>query len=109
MKEFCQGMERACDPESVFAQITEAARHLGFEQCAYAARRPLPLASPRIALLSNYDPRWQKRYLDAGYLAIDPTVAHAWRSVEPIVWSDQLFRGAAQMWEKARSFELVMG
>jgi LuxR family transcriptional regulator len=99
----------ASSAECIFAHVAEAARRLGFEQCAYGVRRPLPLARPRILLLNNYDPRWKQRYLDAKYLGIDPIVAHGGRSVEPVVWTDDLFRGCAQMWDEARAFGLAVG
>lgn len=109
MEDFCHGLGRARSAESMFEWIAEAARHLGFERCAYGVRRPLPLAQPRALLLNNYDPRWQQRYLSAGYLSTDPIVAHGERSVEPVVWSEELFRGFPQMWDEARSFGIEVG
>lgn len=109
MEDFCHDMGAARSAESIFARIAEAAWHLGFERCAYGVRRPLPLARPKILLLNNYDPRWQQRYLSAGYLGTDPTVAHGGQSVEPVVWTDELFCGCSQLWDEARSFGLAVG
>jgi DNA-binding CsgD family transcriptional regulator len=97
------------EAKCVFEQIGESARRLGFEQCAYGFRHPLPFTNPRTHLINNYDPRWWRRYEDAHYLAIDPTVLHAVRSHEPVLWSDELFRAAPQLWAEARSFGLRVG
>ena len=44
-----------------------------------------------------------------GYLDVDPTVRIGRRSNFPIVWSDEIFRGAPQFWSEARSFGLTVG
>lgn len=102
-------LNRAHGADALFAQIVESARRLGFDRCAYGLRLPLPFTNPRTYLLNNYDPCWQHRYVDAGYLAIDPTVHHGRHSHVPIVWTDELFRRAPQFWEEAGSFGLRVG
>lgn len=109
MEKFCHDMNGAQDADRIFACVAEAGEALGFERCAYGARRSLPMARPRTVLLNNYDPRWQHRYVQAGYLAIDPVVAHGGSRVEPLVWSDHLFKESETMWEEARAFGLVVG
>jgi DNA-binding CsgD family transcriptional regulator len=95
--------------EDAFAQIALAARELGFEHCAYGLRLPLSFTNPKTLILSSYDRGWSERYLEAGYLHTDPTVAHGTRSAQPVVWSNKLFERAPQMWEEARSFGLRVG
>ncbi len=102
-------LSRARGADALFAQIVESARRLGFDQCAYGLRLPLPFTNPRTYLINNYDPRWQHRYVDAGYLAIDPTVRQGQHSQIPIVWTDELFRRTPQFWEEASSFGLRVG
>ncbi|MGR4870289.1 LuxR family transcriptional regulator [Variovorax sp. LARHSF232] len=109
MEHFCHGLDSASDAEDIFGCVVRAAAALGFEHCAYGARRPLPMARPRTLLLNSYDSRWQHRYVAAGYLAIDPVVAHGGRHAEPVIWSDALFRRSPQMWEEARGFGLAVG
>lgn len=109
MSDICQGLAQARDAQEVFAQVALATRHLGFERCAYGVRYPLPLARPKFALLNDYSAQWQRRYQEAGYLRIDPTVAHGARSLEPVVWTDALFRDARQMWDEARDAGLAVG
>ncbi|HEX7635622.1 MAG TPA: autoinducer binding domain-containing protein, partial [Noviherbaspirillum sp.] len=44
-----------------------------------------------------------------GYLQVDPTVQHALKSTLPVVWSNELFEPAQEMWEEARSHGLRVG
>ncbi|MDB5829629.1 MAG: solR [Variovorax sp.] len=97
------------DADQVFEQIGRSARLLGFEQCAYGLRLPLPFTKPPTLMLNNYDRRWARRYADAGYLAVDPTVLIGRRSNFPIIWSDDLFKNVPQFWSEARSFGLNVG
>lgn len=107
--EFRDGLTPGLPAEVIFSKIAAAARELGFEGCAYGLRRGLPLSQPRFVLLNNYDLRWQQRYASASYLNIDPVVAHGARRVEPVMWTDGLFRSAPQLWDEARSFGLAVG
>ncbi|GLU32453.1 autoinducer binding domain-containing protein [Trinickia caryophylli] len=93
----------------VFAKIESAANHLGFEYCAYALRAPWPLSKPKTRLVNNYPEWWQRRYEEARYIEIDPTVRHARRSRTPVIWSDALFAEAPQLWREARSVGLRVG
>lgn len=97
------------DANQVFEQIVRSARLLGFEQCAYGLRLPLPFTKPRTLMLNNYDSRWSRRYEDMVYLDVDPTVRIGRRSNFPIVWSDDLFKEEPQFWSEARSFGLNVG
>lgn len=102
-------LTEANEPSQVLEQISAAARHLGFEQCAYGLRIFVPFTRPQTLMLSTYDERWNHRYLDAGYLKVDPTVAHGVRSRTPLVWSNEVFRDTPRMWDEARSFGLRVG
>ena len=93
----------------VLAMASEMARKLEFDYCAYGLRMPLPLVRPKTVLFSNYPAVWQARYQAQEYQAIDPTVRHAMRSPSPVVWSDDLFAPARELWEEARSFGLRAG
>ena len=93
----------------VLAMVAELARKLEFDYCAYGLRMPLPLARPKTAMFSNYPAVWQARYQAQEYQVIDPTVQQAMRSPSPIIWSDDLFAPARELWEEARSFGLQAG
>lgn len=100
---------RAGDAAGLYAVVQAAARELGFDYCAYGLRLPLPLSRPGTFMLNNYPPAWQARYQDAGYLAVDPTVAHGATSLMPVLWSEQLFAAARPLWEDARGHQLRVG
>jgi len=102
-------LSQASEPSDVLAQISVATRHLGFEHCAYGLRTLVPFTRPRTLMFSTYDERWSHRYINAGYLQVDPTVAHAVHSGVPLIWSNEVFRDAPQMWDEARSFGLRVG
>jgi len=89
--------------------LAQAARQLGFEYCAVGMRLPLPLSNPKIVMLNNYTPAWRERYEAARYFSVDPTIAHALLSTQPVLWSDQVFASAANLWEDARAHGLQIG
>ena len=90
-------------------EITAIARDLGFDYCAYGLRMPVPVSRPKVVMFSNYPPGWQARYWERGYFGVDPTVHHCLRSLMPIVWSDDVFASAQELWEDARSHGLQVG
>lgn len=93
----------------IFRKIETAAEGLGFEYCAYGLRAPWPLSKPKTRLINNYPEMWQKRYQEARYIEIDPTVHHARRSQTPVVWSDALFSGVPEFWGEAQAAGLRYG
>ena len=97
------------DKQELFDKLTSIARDLGFDYCAYGLRAPVPISRPRIIMLNNYPLDWQARYQEKGYLAIDPTVNHGMRSSLPLLWTDEIFTSARELWEGARSFGLHFG
>lgn len=92
-----------------FQTIQAFSAKLGFDYCAYGMRMPLPLANPKTMMMNNYPTAWQQRYQAKNYLAADPTVQHAMRSLQPILWTDELFSATPNLWEEARSFGLHHG
>lgn len=93
----------------IFARLEAAAADLGFEYCAYGLRVPIPLTRPQTVFINNYPVKWQQRYSEANYIAIDPTVLHGRRSAAPLVWSDSVFESAPELWSEARDFGLQVG
>lgn len=113
MHTWTEQMMHAIDPDAdgveVFARIASAAAALGFEQCAFGLRVPLPVTSPRVLMLNTYSAAWQRRYQEAGYLHLDPTVLHGCASEAPLVWSDRVFEATPQLWDEAQSVGLRHG
>ncbi|MCD2518939.1 autoinducer binding domain-containing protein [Massilia sp. G4R7] len=95
--------------EEVLTHLAAAGRALGFDFCAYGLRIPQPLAAPELIMLNNYSASWQARYAEQGYLAVDPTIAYASRSVLPLLWSEEVFAQARPFWEDARAHGLRHG
>ncbi|WP_031437043.1 autoinducer binding domain-containing protein [Methylobacter tundripaludum] len=93
----------------LFQTILSFSKELGFDHCAYGLRMPLPLTNPKTLMFNNYPTAWQAQYQAKNYLAIDPTVQHAMRSLLPIIWTDDLFSPASDLWEEACSFGLRVG
>ncbi|GAA5787494.1 autoinducer binding domain-containing protein [Chitiniphilus shinanonensis] len=101
--------EQATSEQVVFANVSDAARQLGFEFCAYGLQLPYPLSSPRIVWLNNYPPAWREHYLAQGYLGLDPTIAHGRRSQRPLLWDDAVFAATPRLWHEARAAGLRVG
>ena len=95
--------------EDLLSVLAQATRELGFEYCALGMRLPLPLSNPRVVMLGNYPSAWSERYASAGYLEVDPTVAHALASTSPVLWSDEVFVNASALWEDVRGHDLRVG
>lgn len=104
-----QALQASDSEHQLFQIIVSLAAELGFDYCAYGLRLALPLSNPKIVKKSNYPTAWQAQYQTKNYCAIDPTVKHALRSPQPILWTDGLFASTAEFWEEARSFGLRYG
>ncbi|MET3514987.1 LuxR family transcriptional regulator [Pseudacidovorax sp. 1753] len=104
-----EALDRTTSVKGVFAAVQAGASQLGFEWCAYGYQYPVPFTTRRCFLINNYAPLWQARYREAEYVRIDPTAMHARASLEPVLWSDTVFRRSAQLWDEARSFGLRYG
>lgn len=113
MQNWAEDLLGAIDPNSgetdVFAKIEAAAGVLGFEQCAFGLRGRLPVTNPKVMMINNYPLAWQQRYEETGYVQIDPTVLHGRVSQMPLVWSDQVFSSARDLWSEAQSVGLRHG
>jgi LuxR family transcriptional regulator len=99
----------ATSEDNIFRLIQKFAVALEFEYVAYGFQSPLPFTKPRITLLNNYPLPWRDQYSKAGYLQIDPTVAHARRSRTPLVWTDQVFTEVPNLWSEAKAHGLRVG
>lgn len=95
--------------QPVFEAVARAAKLLGFDYCAYGAKTPIPVSSPKIVLFNNYTSAWREQYAINNYIAVDPTVQHAFRSPNPIIWTPCRFSQASAMWENAHAHGLRHG
>lgn len=95
--------------QEFFDEILGAAQFIGFEYCAYGMRLALPASRPKHFLINNYPVQWCVRYAEMGYVEQDPTVVHGARSYQPLVWSDEVFAPALQLWDEAKNAGLRVG
>lgn len=95
--------------QDIFNTVEMAIKTLEFEYCSYGFRFPVLDSGPRTLILNNYPKAWEKRYIDAHYLDVDPTVLHGARSQTPLLWNKKLYEMAPQFWDEARSFGLRHG
>jgi LuxR family quorum-sensing system transcriptional regulator SolR len=102
-------MLKAENEVELFEAIAKAAREINFDYCAYGAKTPIPITQPKLVLHNNYSDSWRERYTASGYLNVDPTVQHAFKSSAPILWSEATFAGARDLWEDARGHDLRYG
>lgn len=107
--DFISQMQSIQGEAELFDLIQSEARELGFEHSAYGLKLPLNMTKPKVVMFNNYSQRWQQRYVDENYLAIDPIVNHGGRSTTPVVWSDDEMSGDSAFWEEARSHGLQYG
>ncbi len=99
------------DIHSVCSSLTD---HLGFDRFLYGARLPTSLIKPYIITISGYPDEWRTRYGCAGYISIDPTIAHCANHSTPLSWDKiaQLEKEdslVSQFMEEARDFGLKSG
>ena len=113
MYKWAEELMGAIDPNNdeaeVFARISAAVQALGFENCAFGLRVPLPVTNPKVVLINDYPHTWQDRYREADYVRSDPTVLHGRTSQVPLVWSDEVFTATPELWEEAKSAGLRHG
>jgi LuxR family transcriptional regulator len=97
--------------EDLFHGLALCASDLGFRFCGYLVGAPAPGKSWQFATVNNYPPVWQELYRRQGYFAIDPTIQHARRSVDPLTWSPALYdqNDLADMSRQARDAGLNYG
>jgi LuxR family transcriptional regulator, quorum-sensing system regulator SolR len=103
------GITSARTEHQLFEELVKLVRKEGFDLCSYGIRAPFPLTQTRITVHDNFPVRWHSQYRSQGYIGIDPTVRHAVRSLQPLVWSDDVFSDARDFWEDARSQGLRYG
>ena len=54
----------------------------------YGSQFPISFVKPTTIIVDGYPETWRRRYCEANYLTLDPTVSHCRQSTVPIVWFD---------------------
>jgi LuxR family quorum-sensing system transcriptional regulator SolR len=104
-----QSMIYCVNERELFNLLSTAVKALEFDYYAYGVRIPSPVTKPAFSLKSNYTNKWQVRYTDKNYIAIDPTVKHGLVSTRPLVWSNIRRQEQPEFWEEASSHGLMSG
>lgn len=105
---FIDALEVCQDEASVRFSLKTFARDSGFSRFVYA-----DMGAKNIRRYSDYPDEWQRRYLSRNYVARDPIVAAAKRTMRPTVWSikDRNRYGAEQrnVMDEANEFGIASG
>jgi len=104
-----QSMLYCSNERELFHLLSTAVKSLEFDYYAYGVRITSPVTKPTFLLKNNYTYKWQSRYADNNYIAIDPTVKHGLYSTHPITWDDKLIQEQPEFWEEATSHGLKYG
>lgn len=93
----------------MFDYVARHFRRVGFSYCSFGVRLPVPLAQPRIVIMDTYPSAWMERFELQNYAAVDPTIAHASKSEDFLLWSPEVFAGASDMWDDCNAHGLRVG
>ena len=104
-----QSMLYCSNERELFNLLLIAVRALEFDYYAYGVRIASPITKPSFSLKNNYTNKWQSRYADKNYIAIDPTVKHGLISTRPIVWGNKQIQEQPEFWEEASAHGLKYG
>lgn len=86
--------------QASFTLIERLATDLGFEFCAYFLRSPIPFTRPKTVMLTNYPVQWRDRYT-RDFLDRDPSIKRGFRTIDPTVWSPDLFQDVPELLTEA--------
>ena len=105
------GLLEAEDADAFAAAMGKAAKQVGFDRFMVGMQWHGPQGDTRFRVISGYPIEWQARYLERGYMAIDPTVSYSQANTDPVVWDEAFFQKtySLEMLEEARTFGLGYG
>ena len=92
-----------------FSRAVADAKKLGFQYCAYGIKSLLPATSAKGVSYSNYPEDWCKLYFNKKYAQIDPSLAHALKSSQPLIWGSHFFSETRELWDDMKKFGLTYG
>ena len=98
-----------------FAQINATlhrlSKKLGFDTFLYGGRFSLDGPRPSERIETSYDDNWLAKYAKSDYVHLDPVVSHAETSLQPLVWSDDMYvtRSQQDFRDDANSYGLLSG
>jgi len=103
-----ENLRAACSYDDIQRVGETTFQRLGFETFAYVG---FPSDTDPYTI-NNHPSRWRRRYLEASYLEVDPTIARSADRILPFTWNS-ITPGpvgrAAQMFDEAKEFGLSAG
>lgn len=86
--DFVESLIGAKALEDVQAVCHRVAEELGFDGFVYGIKIPKSFMESETVIVNGYNRAWWERYDSAGYLNIDPTIAHCAKSNLPLIWDE---------------------
>jgi LuxR family transcriptional activator of bioluminescence operon len=84
--EIVDALSRADSVDGIHEQCAALSETCGFDLFQYGTIIPDPFSGPKVIIISGYPPAWLGRYLEQGYMGIDPIVTHCCSKVVGIDW-----------------------
>lgn len=103
------GMEGSRGELECFNKIAASVKSLGFEDCTYGLRIPIPVMTPVSTVLTTHSREWLAYYMRIGYLDRDKRVSHCLRTREPLLWTDMVFAQDEHLWGMSQTMGLRVG
>ncbi|WP_123358974.1 helix-turn-helix transcriptional regulator [Pseudomonas frederiksbergensis] len=97
------------DEQDLVNGVQRHAWELDFEWFSFGVCTVLPFSNPVMQMRCNFSSTWQRRYSEAGFLLVDPSVQRARTCTTPFLWQGELMRKMPQFWEEARAAGLRYG
>jgi DNA-binding CsgD family transcriptional regulator len=88
LEESIQHILQMKDDEDVTLFLQKSMSRFELDHCVYLARALPGAESADPVVLTTYPAGWVSRYVDQGYVYIDPVIKQAERSVLPVDWAD---------------------
>lgn len=84
--EIVDALSRAGSVDEIHEQLSGLSGMAGFDLFQYGAIIPKPFTDSTAIIISGYPPEWLARYLEQGYIGIDPVVTHCRNNTVAFNW-----------------------
>lgn len=85
--ELVESLQRCDDLKEIKEVLVKLCLQLEFDNVAYVVKLPDTFTRSSKLIISNYPDEWLERYVEQGYVNIDPVVQHCFGSQKPYQWS----------------------
>ena len=109
LEKLYEAMQSADTDQQLFEHIRQFAHKLGFVHVSYIMQVPSLNGTVKWLRYEDMPAGWAENYTKQKYAEIDPLVRRAIKSIEPVVWTENLFEEAPQIWADANRFGLKHG